>query len=87
MYFFILCTFFKDHSSQREDLGDCLTKVIRIKLELILSSSSTPTFCRLQVLLHRVIIESMPGSQKSFRGRPNISVGQPILVQPKYNPT
>ena len=26
-------------------------------------------------------------SQKTFRGWPNISVGQPILVQPKYNPT
>ncbi len=25
------------------------------------------------------------GSQKVFRGRRNISVGQPILVQPKYN--
>ena len=30
---------------------------------------------------------SMPGSQKNFRGRPNILVGQPILVQPKYNQT
>ena len=88
MYFFILCTFFKDHSSQREDLGDCLSKVISIILKFNTASScSTPTFCRLQVLLHRVIIESMPGSQKIFRGRPNISVGQPILVQPKYNPT
>ena len=29
----------------------------------------------------------MPDSQKIFRGRPNISVGQLILVQPKYNPT
>ncbi len=27
----------------------------------------------------------MPGSHKIFRSRPNISVGQPILVQPKYN--
>ncbi len=25
----------------------------------------------------------MPGSQTIFKGRPNISVGQPILVQPK----
>ena len=24
----------------------------------------------------------LPGSQKIFRGRPNISVGQPILVHP-----
>ena len=31
--------------------------------------------------------EYLPGSQNIFRGRPNISVGQPILVQPKYNPT
>ncbi len=29
----------------------------------------------------------MPGSQKILRGRLNISVGQPILVQLKYNPT
>ncbi len=29
----------------------------------------------------------MPGSQKIFRGRLYISVGQPILVQPKYNTT
>ena len=29
----------------------------------------------------------MPSSQKIFRGRPNNPVGQPILVQPKYNPT
>ncbi len=28
-----------------------------------------------------------PGSQQIFRGWPTISVGQPILVQPKYNPT
>ena len=26
-------------------------------------------------------------SQSNFRGRPNISVGQPILVQLKYKPT
>ncbi len=26
----------------------------------------------------------MPGSQKIFRGTSDISVGQPILVQPKY---
>ena len=26
-------------------------------------------------------------SKKIFRGRPYISVGQPILVQPIYNPT
>ncbi len=29
----------------------------------------------------------MPGSQKIFRDRLNISVGQPILLQPKYNPS
>ncbi len=29
----------------------------------------------------------LPGSQKIFKGRPNISAGQLILVQPKYNPT
>ncbi len=29
----------------------------------------------------------MPGSQFFFIGQPSISVGQPILVQPKYNPT
>ncbi len=29
----------------------------------------------------------MPGSQEIFRGRPYIPVGQPILVQPKYNQT
>ena len=29
----------------------------------------------------------MPGSQKIFKVRPNISLGQPILVQPKYNAT
>ncbi len=31
-------------------------------------------------------LQNCPGSQKIFRGRPNISVGQPILIQPKYNP-
>ncbi len=29
----------------------------------------------------------MPSAQRIFRGQPNIPVGQPILVQPKYNPT
>ncbi len=29
----------------------------------------------------------MHGSQNNFRGRPNISANQPILVQPKYKPT
>ena len=29
----------------------------------------------------------MPSLQKIFSGRPNILVGQPMLVQPKYNPT
>ncbi len=29
----------------------------------------------------------MPGSQKIFRGQPNILLGLPILVQLKYNPT
>ena len=28
----------------------------------------------------------MPGPKKIFRGQTNISVDQPILVQPKYNP-
>ena len=34
-----------------------------------------------------VLYSKKPGSQKIFRGRPNISVGQPILVQPKNDPT
>ncbi len=43
------------------------------------------------VLFHCIgrtgILSYMQGSQKIFRGRPNISVGQPILVQLKYYPT
>ncbi len=31
--------------------------------------------------------EISPVHKRIFRGRPNISVGQPILVQPKYNRT
>ena len=34
-----------------------------------------------------IINRIKPGLQKIFRGQPNISVGQPILVQLKYNPT
>ncbi len=36
----------------------------------------------------KILVGSLiPGSQKNFRGRPKIPVGQPILVQPKYNLT
>ena len=40
-----------------------------------------------EIIICFICAALLPGSQKIFRGRPNISVGQPILVQPKNNPT
>ncbi len=50
-----------------------------------LAQISRVQFCIYNVLV--IPMRLMPDSLKIFRGRPNISVGQPILVQPKYTPT